>query len=719
MQESKDRTRLSLTPTLLAEGPLKKSHLLPWVVVLGAVWCLAFLASIYWNVQHSRDMVMNRALSHANTAIDKDMTYRHLVSSVGGVYIPVDRGIQPNPYLSHIPHRDVTTQEGRELTLVNSSYFTRLVHDSEASTFPNGVRGHVTSLHPLRPGNAPDEWERSALLAFAQGAQQWQGVSQVRGEQYFRLMRPRKVTAACLECHSQQGYALGDVLGGISVSVPLAPLLAESNSQIFQISLWHFILWLGGLLGLMSAYYLLRKQEDQTRFAALHDVLTGLPNRALFMDRLGQRLESAKRHGHNGAVLFLDLDCFKTVNDSLGHGVGDKLLRRVGERLRRILRSEDTVARLGGDEFVVLLAELDADTEKAVTEVQAIADKMLEVLVRPYKISKHKLFVPSSIGITLFSGNSKDICEVLQQADVAMYRAKKSGGNCSNFFLPSMQNVVEERLEYEQSLRNALERDEFQLYYQPIIDMEHPGRIVGAEALVRWKHPERGLVLPEEFIGVAEESGLILDLGDWVLREVCRQIRKWNAEIPDLEYGRISINISPRQFQHNNFVKKLTDTVHDAGVKPGELHLELTEDLLGRDSGNVIDKMKELKNQGFCFSIDDFGTGYSSLRYLKRMPLDNLKIDRSFVRDITTDPANAAIVESILALSSRMGFRVVAEGVETDEQLDFLSERQCDLYQGFLYSRPVPAEELEALLKSSSAHKDYGLMSGNGQEFGI
>lgn len=699
MLDRKNRSRFLFRPPLLSEGPLKKSHLLPWVMVFGTIWSLAFLASLYLNIERDRDMVISQALSHANTAIDKDMSYRHLVSSVGGVYLPTDRGIEPNPLLSHIPHREVITQEGRELTLVNSSYFTRLVHDSEAAMFPRGVRGHVTSLKPLRPANAPDEWERDALQAFVSGAEEWRGVYQKGGREYFRLMRPRMVEIACLECHTDQGYKLGDVLGGISVSVPMDSLRAASEYRIFQFSLWHFVLWFAGMLGLMLGYHLLRNKEYQTRFAALHDVLTGLPNRALFMDRLTQRLESAKRHDHTGAVLFLDLDRFKTINDSLGHVVGDGLLREVGGRLKGITRGEDTVARLGGDEFVVLLAELDDDAEAIAMEVQYVAEKILDVLAEPHWFRRQKLYAPSSIGIALFSQESQDVNEVLQQADVAMYRAKESGGNCFRFFLPSMQGAAEERLELENALRRALEHNEFQLYYQPIVDIQEPGRIVGAEALIRWKHPQRGIVSPEEFIGVAEETGLILDIGDWVLQEACRQKQKWNATLPNLDFGRISVNISPRQFQHSNFVERLTAIVADAGVDPAGLYLELTENLLVRDVENVIVRMTELKIRGFHFAIDDFGTGYSSLTYLKRLPLDTLKIDQSFVRDITSDPNDATIVESILAMSSRMGFRVVAEGVETAEQLEFLTRHQCDLYQGYLFSKPVPAEELVALLR--------------------
>ncbi len=699
-----DNGASSPEPALPAEASLKKSHLLPWVIALGTIWCLAFLSSLAWNLHNNRNSTMEQALFWAEAAIGKDMVYRQLVSSVGGVYVPVDQGIEPNPYLAHIPHRDVVTREGRELTLVNSSYFIRLAHDQEASTFPDGIRSHVTSLKPLRPENAPDTWEREALQAFRKGATQWTGVfTDERGERHFRLMRPRIARESCMDCHGHQGYRPGDILGGISVSIPMQSLLEKSEQQNYRLSTWHFLLWFAGILGLLLGYYLLRHQEHQMRYSALHDLLTGLPNRTLFIDRLNQRLETAKRHRHTGAVLFIDLDRFKTINDSLGHSVGDQLLCAVGRSLQSTLRSEDTVARLGGDEFVVLLAELDSDTEAVVSEVQTITEKILEVLAQPYRVNARELYVSASIGIALFSSRSKSANEVLQQADVAMYRAKEMGGNCSQFFLPSMQHTAEKRLDAEHALRHALECNEFLLYYQPIIDIRQPGRIVGAEALLRWQHPKRGVVFPLEFIGAAEETGLILDLGGWVIHEACRQMQQWNSTNPELDYGHISINISPRQFQQADFVPKLIEAVQAAGIDPARLYLELTENLLVRDIDDVVEKMQKLKAYGFQFSIDDFGTGYSSLAYLKQLPLDTLKIDQSFVRDITTDPSDAAIVESILAMSSRMGFRVVAEGVETEAQLSFLTARRCDLYQGYLYSQPVPAEAFTALLQKKQA----------------
>lgn len=676
----------------------KKSQLLLWVIILAIMWSISFALSMWVNIEKNHDTVMQLALLKAKSAIGKDMTYRHMVSKVGGIYMPVDQGILPNPYLEHVPNRDVVTENGRHLTLVNSSYFTRLVHDYEKIAQPNGIQGHVTSLKPLRPQNSPDQWEKKALLALQDGAKQWTGLSKGKDGEEFRLMYPRYAKASCLGCHTKQGYKIGDVLGGISVSLPLKTLLANSKTQNYHLAIWHLLFWLCGLFGLFLGYYLLRRQEQHIYYSAQHDTLTGLPNRLLFMDKLTQKLALATQYKYFGVILFLDLDRFKNINDSLGHDVGDQLLYAVSRRLLNLFQDEGLVARLGGDEFVVLLDILNSDAEVVINKIQPIVKECVQTLSAHFLINSRKLYTPPSVGVALFSHESSSPNEILKQADVAMYHAKDAGGSCSQFFLPSMQHTAEKRLNTEQSLRRAIENNEFELYYQPIVDIQQANRIVGAEALIRWQHPTRGIVSPNEFISIAEETGLILDLGDWVLHEVCRQIYEWDHTDSKLPYGYISINISPFQFKQIDFVHSLSQVITQMEIDPAKLYLELTEGLLVDDIHDVAHKMNQLKSFGLHFSIDDFGTGYSSLAYLKQLPLDTLKIDRSFIRDISTDPNDATIVESTLAMSSRMGFRVVAEGVETQEQLDFLNTHNCLFYQGQFYSPAVSATKFEQLL---------------------
>jgi diguanylate cyclase (GGDEF)-like protein len=434
------------------------------------------------------------------------------------------------------------------------------------------------------------------------------------------------------------------------------------------------------------------------RYSALHDILTDLPNRALFMDRLEQRLESARRHYRTGAILFLDLDRFKNINDSLGHSIGDELLKRVAERQRFLLRAEDTVARLGGDEFVILLSDLHADPEDAAIEAQNVAEKVLDALSQPYQIGNHILHSTPSIGIALISPDSENVSEILKQADAAMYQAKEHGRNNFRFFLPSMQMLASERLEVETALHSAINQDQLTLYYQPKVTISGGNQLLGAEALIRWLHPEKGVVMPSDFISIAEESGLILPLGDWVLREACLQIKQWEERFQGRSFGRISVNISPKQFQQKDFIQRVVATLTDTQADPKRLELELTESSLIEDVLDVRKKMEELKRLGIQISIDDFGTGYSSLAYLKELPVDVIKIDRSFIRDIGIDPNDDAIVETILAMSWRLGFQAIAEGVETEAQLQFLRARQCDGFQGFFFRPPLTAADFELIL---------------------
>ncbi len=436
--------------------------------------------------------------------------------------------------------------------------------------------------------------------------------------------------------------------------------------------------------------------EARIEYQAFYDLLTDLPNRRLFMDRLEQDLAHARRRGHYGALLFLDLDRFKTINDSLGHHIGDSLLQEVAQRLRAVLRQEDTAARLGGDEFVVLLSELSDDAEHAANTAQAVAERLLTALMRPYGIDHHDLHSSASIGIALYPMADESVDDLLRQADIAMYRAKESGRNTTRFYLPSMQLAADERLQLENDLRQALADGRLELHYQPQVDSA--GRIIGAEALLRWHHPLRGLVLPGEFIAIAEESGLILPIGTWVMREACRQHRAWQeAGLPLLPH--VAVNVSARQFRQGDFVAQVEAVLQETGLDPHHLELELTEGVLLENVDEAGARMRTLKQLGVRLSIDDFGTGYSSLAYLKRLPVDLLKIDRSFVAEIISDPNDAAIVETIIAMTRHLQLEVIAEGVESAAALAFLRERGCHRYQGYHFSRPLPHEAFAALLQ--------------------
>lgn len=438
-----------------------------------------------------------------------------------------------------------------------------------------------------------------------------------------------------------------------------------------------------------------KKAEDRIRELAFYDQLTDLPNRSLMMDRLRQVLEMTSRDPSNSALLFLDLDHFKNLNDSQGHDMGDLLLQQVAGRLLSCVRAVDTVARLGGDEFVIILLGLSDDGDEAAAQTEKVGEKILNRLAEPYQLAGQSYTCTASIGTTLFVGGDVSPDDILKQADLAMYKAKAQGRHRLRFFNPVMETTIKQRAALEADLRAALQRRQFVLYFQPQLGRDD--RLTGVEALVRWQHPERGMVSPANFIPLAEETGLILPLGNWVLAEACASLARW-AKQPNLAHLIMSVNVSAKQFHLDDFVDQVLDTVAESGANPHLLKLELTESMLVEDIASVISKMNILKGRGINFSLDDFGTGYSSLAYLKRLPLEQLKIDRSFVTDVLTDPNAAAIARTVVALAYSLGLKVIAEGVETQRQRDYLAQAGCFAYQGYLFSPPVPEADLTKLV---------------------
>ncbi|MGA3161009.1 MAG: PAS domain S-box protein [Terracidiphilus sp.] len=436
--------------------------------------------------------------------------------------------------------------------------------------------------------------------------------------------------------------------------------------------------------------------EKTIRSLAFYDPLTGLPNRRHLMERLRQPLDAGARSGRSQALLLVDLDHFKTLNDTLGHQTGDLLLQEVARRILACVHEADTVCRLGGDEFVVVLEDQSKVAEEAAAHAKAVGEKILAAIDQPCMIDDHECLFSASIGIAVFGDRQDSTDEILQQAEIALYQAKAAGRNTMRFFSPALQAAINVRATLEEDLRQGIKARQFLLYYQPQVER---GRLTGAEALIRWKHPRRGLVQPNDFIPLAEESRLILPLGGWVLETACAQIALW-AGRKETAHLSVAVNISALQFRQPAFVEQVLATLSRSGANPGSLRLELTESMLVENLEDIIAKMTELKSHGLRFSLDDFGTGYSSLTYLKRLPLDRLKIDRSFVRDMMVDATSGAIAQTILSLGRAMGISVIAEGVETEEQRGYLAGLGCHSFQGFLFSRPLPLGKFEAFLKS-------------------
>jgi diguanylate cyclase (GGDEF)-like protein/PAS domain S-box-containing protein len=432
-----------------------------------------------------------------------------------------------------------------------------------------------------------------------------------------------------------------------------------------------------------------KADEEKIRNLAFYDTLTGLPNRRLLWERLRQALIASIRSGCKHALLFVDLDGFKSLNDTLGHHIGDLMLQETAKRIASCVREVDTVARLGGDEFVVILEDLSQIAEIAAAQAKTVGAKILDAIDQTFTLEGRECHTTSSMGITVFGNQSESTNEVLQQADIAMYQAKAAGRNAMFFFAPALQASVNARAELEKDLRHAIKENQFALYYQPQLDR---GLLIGAEALIRWKHPDRGVVSPADFVPLAEETGLILPMGSWVLDTACTQIAAWTNR-KEGAHLKVAVNISAREFRQPKFVDHVLMSLDKAGANPANLKLELSEKMFMENVEDLIAKMTKLKAHGVTFSLEDFGTSYSSMTYLKRLPLDQIKIDRSFVGEILVDPISSAVAQAIISFAKAMGLSVIAEGVETEEQRAYLAQIGCHSFQGYLFSHPLPLGE--------------------------
>lgn len=450
-----------------------------------------------------------------------------------------------------------------------------------------------------------------------------------------------------------------------------------------------------------TAQEITRKKQDEAQIEhlAFFDQLTRLPNRSFLLNRLEHVLAIRQRSADNGAILFIDLDNFKALNDSHGHAKGDELLQHVAHRLQTCVRHCDTVSRLGGDEFVVLLEELGATVIDAASHANHVVQKIIKEMNEPFVLEGLTHRITTSIGVALIHGENIDSGELLKRADMAMYQAKNDGRNTMRFYSPQLQREVNRRAALEAEIRQAVADRAFELYYQPQVDKEE--RIMGVEALIRWNHPIKGVISPREFIPVAEELGLIMEIGRWILEQGCKQLVEWSRQ-PATKHLTLSVNISTRHFHHASFVEQVTSVLESTGANPSKLKIEITESLLIRDMEDTVSKMLALKEKGVSFSLDDFGTGYSSLGYLKKLPLDQLKIDQTFVRDVLIDESDAVIAKAIVGLGKSLGLSVIAEGVETEGQRDFLAEQGCYDYQGYFYQKPLPPSSFNKFVESKA-----------------
>ena len=969
-----------------------------WAIALAVFWTGVVAVSLVWNIAQVRELVLEQAQIELRANFFKDLAFRNWATRHGGVYVPVTPETPPDPYVANMPERDVRTPSGRLLTLINPALMVRQFNDLANKN--DGTRGHLSGINPINPINYPDDWEAQALVQFSQGAKEVTGIAEIEGKPYLRLIRPMNMGQKCLACHVQQGYQKGDLAGGVSVSVPLAPLNAAADRRISGLAFGHGVLWLfgitgigvsarqlrrridehqaihqaleehedrtrailgasldgiiainanneiidwnaqaeqifgwprdealgrslsetiiperfhdqhaeglkrslengetvligrrvelvglhrdghefpieisisritaagvpcfsayvrdiserkaavdkinrdyhtqrilaelletamrpdpferrlqfslelilstpwlalkgsgsifltdatsgnlrmaamhglsayieqtcatikmghclcgraaetrellfvdclderhevhfpgmtehghycapilfdGALLGVLNIYLDAHHQqtpeevqfitaaahalsgmiqrhqvEQQLRYHAYHDDLTSMPNRTLFMDRLEQCLSFSERHpAMRCAVLYMDIDRFKTINDSLGHTLGDQLLLEVSERIRACMRPEDTVARMGGDEFTILLEDV---VEPA--DALRVSERLHTALQPPIMLEGREIFVSTSIGIAIAAPDDHHGPDLLRNADTAMYRAKSKGTGQSVLFDEGMHLHAVAQLTLESELRRAVERAEMRVHYQPIVEAS-TGEVLGFEALVRWEHPERGLVSPLEFIPLAEETGLINDIGQWVLKEACRQLQEWRQRFPERPDLYMSINLSAKQFLQPDLLERIDEAIAAAGIEPRYLALEITESVLLHNPEAANRTLLDLKARGLHLYVDDFGTGYSSLSYLQNFPFDALKIDRAFVSRLTPGIEEAEMVSTIIAIARNFNMNVIAEGVENVGQLDRLIALGCRKIQGYYFSQPLPAAAVASFVQAS------------------
>jgi diguanylate cyclase (GGDEF)-like protein len=656
------------------------------MVVLLFVWTLAQLDAETFAL----------AQKEARANFDKDQAFRAWGTSHGGVYVPVTEKTPSSPYMAHIPERDITTPSGKRLTLMNPAYMLRQMMQQYGDLY--GVKGRITSLTPLNPDNVPDAWEQAALESFIDESDEVTEITAIDGMPYLRLMKPMMTRSGCLLCHGHQGYEVGNIRGGVGVAVPMKPYLdvvsgRKINTAILLGGVWVFGLTGIGLFGYRGLHRVeeRRSYEEQIWAQANYDKLTGLANRNLFMDRMEQALAHAQREGTKLVLLFIDLDRFKNVNDTRGHNFGDALLAEAGQRIKLRMREADTVARLGGDEFTVVLNDLNK-----VESAALVATKLINAFNDPFDIDGHQVHVSASVGLTVYPDDGADLVTLMKNADSAMYQAKEEGRGRVSFFTQQMNLKAQRRIRLETELRDAVAKAQLHLEYQPLVCLG-TGRILGAEALLRWQHPDLGNVAPDEFIPIAEDSGLILPIGDWVLDQAVIALSAWKAN--DLGLERLSINVSAVQWHSKEFQRRFMQRIKALKLGEGELTIELTESVfLGHETGLEM-QMERLRELGLGLSVDDFGTGYSSLSYLKRLPVSEIKIDRSFVRDLLVDPDDETLCKTIISMGHNLGLQVIAEGVESAEQLSYLKELGCDLAQGYHIGRPMTEEVLAQYLE--------------------
>ena len=668
-----------------------------YVLLIGIVWSLACAVTLISHLRDDYQQTVRRVQTRARTMLERDILYRDWVASHGGVYVPVSETSLPNPYLEFLPERDIETVDGHQLTLVNPSYMTHLAFEQDNRL--GETISKITSIKYLNPDNAPDPWERSALLRLEEGAELVSDVVDIDGQSYVRVLRPFYVEAACLKCHVDQGYHNGDIRGGLSISIPLDSFLSGHwQHNLVSVGLFS-LLWFVGLVGVVLLGRKLYAQtgkaleserqldhaEMSLNFLSNYDRRTNLPNRFKFEEQLQELFPLVESIGDVVAVTILEVRNYKQIADNFDHHVGDVLFKTMAERLAALLSPDDSIARFGEDR---LLFSCRCSDEQLFAQ-QLLLQLHAEVS-KPLKFEGHDFFPVVCMGVAFYPSDDGDARRLVQKSVSALTFSLERKQSGVTLYSQSLQDEAKNRFEIESGLRRALAENSFELYLQPQVDAES-GALIGAEALLRWQQKDRGYVSPAEFIPIAEDNGLILPIGEWVLQTASIQAvqlkERFGKIIP------VGVNVSDKQFQDPSFVDIIDEVLAIDGMLPEMLEIEITEGTFIEDIDRTIEVLTDLKVRGLQIAIDDFGTGYSSLSYLNRFPVDRLKIDRSFVIDIASNQDDRLLVSLIIDMGRKLGLNVIAEGVEDNVQKHLLIGMGCHAIQGFLFSRPLPFEK--------------------------
>ncbi|MFT5660131.1 MAG: diguanylate cyclase (GGDEF)-like protein [Sulfurimonas sp.] len=661
---------------------LKLVTMLTWTVIV----LISLILGGYTQYQHS----VGIAKDVLDANFDKDQSFRAWGSSHGGVYVPVDiPRTPPSPYMKHIKERDIQTPSGKKLTLMNPASMIRQMNNEWVGLY--GSKAHITALEILNPSNIADTWERKALKAFKNEPELKEVIefSDIDGVTNMRLIRPMLVGDGCLKCHGhQKSYKNTKTAGGVSVSLPMSGIYFLGIESLKKTAFIHLFFLLIGLLLINFIFKKEKKAIDELEHLANHDNLTGLPNRHAYNDKVESSLNDSSID--NIYMLFMDLDSFKIINDTLGHSVGDLLLQNVAKRLENRITGFEIFARFGGDEFVFLFTNVSNSTA-----IEKITQRIQKVFEEGFMLKGCDVHTSVSIGIASYPNPAVDAKALLRNADIAMYCAKRAGRSQYAFYDEQMSTKSKGELRLEGELHKAIIKDELFLLYQPQIALDSE-KIVGVEALIRWNNPKSGLISPIVFIPIAENNGLIISIGEWIIDQACNQLASWK-DTP-MAHLTLSINISAKQLLHQNLHSYIRKAITRTCINGGLLELEITESVIMENINETIEILRDLKTLGITIAIDDFGTGYSSLSYLKKLPIDKLKIDREFIKDIPEDKDDIAITNAIVSLAKALDFKIVAEGPERGEHVDFLKEVGCDIAQGYYYSRPISSKGVEKFL---------------------